>query len=279
MITIGLTTWSDHPNLINDEQRPVQLSEYAAVFPVVEIDTTFYGVPSESTFLHWVEEVPTSFQFIVKANREMTMHPDLDQQITEAEREQIFRDFNQRMRLLIATNQLKTILFQFPPMFNATHENIQYLMRLRSLMADLPISIEFRNMTWFDDAIFPELEEFFSDLKYDLVAVDEPRGLTNSADFILNAQTKIVRLHGHNQHGWQDSGMQWRKERTNYRYSTEELRQLATKIQTSGATDVCVIFNNNGGHAAAGNALELQQLLDVHFANLAPRPPQQLDLF
>ena len=45
------------------------------------------------------------------------------------------------------------------------------------------------------------------------------------------------------------------------------------------ATDVCVIFNNNGGHAAAGNALELQQLLDVHFANLAPRPPQQLDLF
>lgn len=279
MITIGLTTWSDHPNLINDEQRPVQLSEYAAVFPVVEIDTTFYGVPSESTFLHWVEQVPTSFQFIVKANREMTMHPDLDQQITEAEREQIFRDFNQRMRLLIATNQLKTILFQFPPMFNATHENIQYLMRLRSLMADLPISIEFRNMTWFDDAVLPELEEFFADLKYDLVAVDEPRGLTNSADFILNAQTKIVRLHGQNQHGWQDSGMQWRKERTNYRYSTEELRQLATKIQTSGATDVFVIFNNNGGHAAAGNALELQQLLDVHFANLAPRPPQQLDLF
>lgn len=279
MITIGLTTWSDHPNLINDEQRPVQLSEYAAVFPVVEIDTTFYGVPSESTFLHWVEQVPTSFQFIVKANREMTMHPDLDQQITEAEREQIFRDFNQRMRLLIATNQLKTILFQFPPMFNATHENIQCLMRLRSLMADLPISIEFRNMTWFDDAVLPELEEFFADLKYDLVAVDEPRGLTNSADFILNAQTKIVRLHGQNQHGWQDSGMQWRKERTNYRYSTEELRQLATKIQTSGATDVCVIFNNNGGHAAAGNALELQQLLDLHFANLAPRPPQQLDLF
>lgn len=279
MITIGRTTWSDHPNLINDEQRPVQLSEYAAVFPVVEIDTTFYGVPSESTFLHWVEQVPTSFQFIVKANREMTMHPDLDQQITEAEREQIFRDFNQRMRLLIATNQLKTILFQFPPMFNATHENIQYLMRLRSLMADLPISIEFRNMTWFDDAVLPELEEFFADLKYDLVAVDEPRGLTNSADFILNAQTKIVRLHGQNQHGWQDSGMQWRKERTNYRYSTEELRQLATKIQTSGATDVCVIFNNNGGHAAAGNALELQQLLDLHFANLAPRPPQQLDLF
>ena len=279
MITIGLTTWSDHPNLINDEQRPVQLSEYAAVFPVVEIDTTFYGVPSESTFLHWVEQVPTSFQFIVKANREMTMHPDLDQQITEAEREQIFCDFNQRMRLLIATNQLKTILFQFPPMFNATHENIQYLMRLRSLMADLPISIEFRNMTWFDDAIFPELQEFFSDLKYALVAVDEPRGLTNSADFILNAQTKIVRLHGQNQHGWQDSGMQWRKERTNYRYSTEELRQLATKIRASGATDVCVIFNNNGGHAAAGNALELQQLLDLHFANLTPRPPQQLDLF
>lgn len=279
MITIGLTTWSDHPNLINDEQRAVQLSEYSAVFPVVEVDTTFYGIPKPATFLMWLKQVPSAFQFIVKANREMTMHPNVDQPITEPARLQIFTDFRERMQLLTTTNQLKTVLFQFPPTFNATHENIQYLMSLRSLMGDLPISIEFRNMTWFDEAVLPTLPDFFQELNYDLVAVDEPQGLTNSAAFVLNQQTKIIRLHGQNKRGWQDSGSQWRKERTNYRYTTAELTSLATKIKAHGTADSCIIFNNNGGHDAADNALELQRLLQLQFLNLGPKPPQQLGLF
>lgn len=38
-ITMGMTTWTEHPVLIHDEQRPVRLDEYAQHFPVVEVDT------------------------------------------------------------------------------------------------------------------------------------------------------------------------------------------------------------------------------------------------
>ncbi|CAI2566584.1 hypothetical protein AKUH3B203J_02740 [Apilactobacillus kunkeei] len=47
MITLGVTTWSEHPALINGEDRPVKLNEYAAHFPVVEVDNPFYGIPQE----------------------------------------------------------------------------------------------------------------------------------------------------------------------------------------------------------------------------------------
>ena len=48
-ITMGLTTWTEHPALINGEQRPVTLNEYAQHMPTVEIDTFFYALPQMST--------------------------------------------------------------------------------------------------------------------------------------------------------------------------------------------------------------------------------------
>lgn len=50
MITIGLTTWTDHPALIK-EPRDVLLDEYAARFPTVEVDSAFYGIPKARPFI------------------------------------------------------------------------------------------------------------------------------------------------------------------------------------------------------------------------------------
>ena len=73
-ITMGMTTWTEHPVLIHDEQRPVRLDEYAQHFPVVEVDTFFYALPQISTIQNWLATVPPTFQFIVKANQKMTLH-------------------------------------------------------------------------------------------------------------------------------------------------------------------------------------------------------------
>ena len=75
MITIGATTWSEHKALIT-EARPVTLAEYAANFPVVEVDTFFYGIPRISTVKNWQAQVPPAFHFVVKAHRSMTGHSD-----------------------------------------------------------------------------------------------------------------------------------------------------------------------------------------------------------
>ena len=60
-ITIGLTTWTEHPALINNEQRPVTLNEYAQHLPTVEVDTFFYALPQVTTIQNWLAEVPESF--------------------------------------------------------------------------------------------------------------------------------------------------------------------------------------------------------------------------
>ena len=56
---------------------------------------------------------------------------------------------------------------------------------------------------------------------------------------------------------------------------------FAQQIQqlTPQPREVCIIFNNNSGKDAAPNALALQKMMGVHFAGLAPRSPEQLDLF
>ncbi|WP_137597707.1 DUF72 domain-containing protein [Paucilactobacillus kaifaensis] len=286
MITIGLTTWSDHPSLIN-EQRPVQLSEYAAFFPVVEIDNPFYGIPTVKSVNAWQQKVPAGFQFILKANREMTKHPaenKLAAPITDQQRWQLFRQYRQMVAPLIAAHQLKTILFQFPPFFNATTENIEYLQQIRVALPDLPIAVEFRNQTWFDEAIFKVTRNFLQELKMTFVVVDEPQQGANTAPFkptFTDPDLVMFRLHGRNTKGWSNPNREWRKTRTLYRYNETELQQFGAAI-TAVATktkEVCVIFNNNSGHDAADNALQLQQLLGIQFKGLGQRPPEQLDLF
>lgn len=286
MITIGLTTWSDHPSLIN-EQRPVQLSEYAAFFPVVEIDNPFYGIPTVKSVNAWQQKVPAGFQFILKANREMTKHPaenKLAAPITDQQRWQLFRQYRQMVAPLIAAHQLKTILFQFPPFFNATTENIEYLQQIRVALPDLPIAVEFRNQTWFDEAIFKVTRNFLQELKMTLVVVDEPQQGANTAPFkptVTDPDLVMFRLHGRNTKGWSNPNREWRKTRTLYRYNETELQQFGAAINAvaTQTKEVCVIFNNNSGHDAADNALQLQQLLGIQFKGLGQRPPEQLDLF
>ena len=69
MITIGLTTFSEHPSLIDGAKRKVRLTEYSGHFPVVELDTPFYAIPKVEVVTNWQKQVPKNFQFILKANR------------------------------------------------------------------------------------------------------------------------------------------------------------------------------------------------------------------
>ena len=48
-ITLGLTTWSEHPALIDGQRQTTTLNEYAQHFPTVEIDTFFYALPKLAT--------------------------------------------------------------------------------------------------------------------------------------------------------------------------------------------------------------------------------------
>lgn len=280
-ITIGLTTWTEHPALINDKERLVTLNEYAQHLPTVEVDTFFYALPQIATIQKWLVQVPESFQFIVKAHRGMTLH---ERGQEKGELEQVFHRYKQIVSPLVATGQLKTVLFQFPPYFDASPEDIEYLRLVRLWMGKLPVAIELRNQTWYRPGTLKSLLSFCRELHFTLVAADEPHGIVASVPFVLattNPDLVMMRLHGQNTAGWTNQGKSWRKTRTLYKYSADELAAFRDQIRglAPQPAELCVIFNNNSGKDAAPNALQLQRLLGVHFTDLAPRSPEQIGLF
>lgn len=280
-ITIGLTTWTEHPALINNEQRPVTLNEYAQHLPTVEVDTFFYALPQVTTIQNWLAEVPESFQFIVKTHRGMTLH---ERGQEKGELEQLFNRYRKTVAPLVAAGQLKTVLFQFPPYFDASPQDIEYLRLVRLWMGNLPIAIELRNQTWYRPGTLKSLLAFCRELYFTLVAADEPHGTVTSVPFVLattNPDLVMMRLHGQNTEGWINQGKSWRKTRTLYKYSSAELQAFCDQINqlTPQPKELCVVFNNNSGKDAAPNALQLQKMLGIHFTGLAPRSPEQIDLF
>lgn len=281
MITIGLVTFSDHPSLINGEDRQVKLAEYTGHFPIVELDTPFYGIPRESTILNWQQSVPDNFQFILKANKLMTLH-DLSSKdhVDEDTRISAFKHYRKVVEPLVDSHQLASVLFQFSPSFKRSVESFDYLRKVRQLMGKLPITIEFRNASWYGPEISQSVVDYLKELKMSLVIVDEPHANNQGVPFemsVSNPDFVMLRLHGRNQAGWNDH-VDWRKKRTLYRYSTEELTEIAQMVLALNqqAKKVAVIFNNNAGKDAADNAIELKKILGIEFDDLSP---MQLDLF
>ncbi len=280
LINIGLTTFSDHPSLIG-EDRKVKLSEYSAFFPVVELDTPFYAIPRREVIENWQHQVPDNFQFILKANRLMTLHDQYDKdEITDESRQQAFQDYLKAVFPLRKANQLKTILFQFPPSFKRSLESIDYLRNIRVILPGVSISVEFRNSTWYTPEIKDDVSGYLSELHMTQVIVDEPHATNMGVPFspvVTDKNLAMLRLHGRNVKGW-TSNQNWRKQRTLYRYSSQELQSFADTVKTLNkeANEVVIIFNNNSGGDAADNALELKKMLGINFNGLAP---MQLDLF
>lgn len=281
MITIGLTTWKEHPALIGGEERSVTLAEYAGRLPVVELDTPFYGIPRQSTVANWQAAVPDGFQYILKANQVMTRH-DRQHPLDEAGITAAFDQFIMAIQPMVTAGKLMTVLFQFPPFFNRTTANIQYLRDVRLKMGKLPVAVEFRSPSWFETpGMTADVMAYLQSLKLTNVTTDEPHNLNDGIPLVETVTTPelaVVRLHGRNAQGWFNQGTDWRKTRTLYRYSEAELQDIAALVKrvAQHAQQVCVIFNNNSAKDAAPNALRLQKILGLHWQNLAP---QQLDLF
>lgn len=278
MITIGLTGWSDHPLIIQNNTR--RLEEYSAHFPFVELDSSFYAIPPEKNVTAWMEKTPGIFQFIPKAYGAMTQHKDWMENYSSLEN--MFDVFKQTFQPMMAAGKLKAFLFQFPPYFDCTKKNVQYLRKVRTLMEDLPVAIEFRHQSWLNEVYREQTLAFLKEQSFIHVVVDQPQTPSNSVPTVpeaTNDELTLYRLHGRNHEGWLGENVQdWRAERTLHNYSESELKEIKqiTLALEKQSKEVGVIFNNNSGGHAAKNGKELQKLLNLDFEGLSPR---QLDLF
>ena len=77
-LLVGTSSWSQHGGFYPPGTKPAgQLPYYASLFPVVEVNSSRYGVPPESTVATWVRVTPNAFIFDVKPPAELTWTPTI----------------------------------------------------------------------------------------------------------------------------------------------------------------------------------------------------------
>jgi uncharacterized protein YecE (DUF72 family) len=225
-------------------------------FKTLEVNFTYYSLPSAKSFEGMSRKTSADFSFVVKAFRGMT-HEIRDKTTKKfLDNKQVFEKFLSSLGPIITDKKLSCILLQFPFSFYPSEENRDYLKAAKDRLGDIPAVVEFRNSGWLTEATFRFLEE--QELGY--CAVDEPN-LKGLMPFAPRATAAIgyFRLHGRNKN-WFNAPV---SERYNYLYSGEELRGFIPPIKeiAEKTGTVFVFFNNCHAGSAAKNAIMLTQML------------------
>ncbi len=280
MISVGLAGWGDHESLYGSVKSKHKLTVYSSHFPAVEVDSSFYAVQSTANYESWANRTPGDFQFVVKAYQGMTGH--LRGKNPFPDRTAMFNGFKDSIMPLVRAGKCAAVLFQYPPWFDCTRENVAVLRDAKARMGDIPVALEFRNQSWFAGEMREKTIAFMEREDWIHSICDEPQAGQGSVPTVLHATDRklaIVRMHGRNAAGWsQASSPNWREIRYLYRYSREELAEWTRNLMLlqEHTEHIIVIFNNNSGGDAADNAKELMRMLGQERASAAP---EQLDLF
>jgi uncharacterized protein YecE (DUF72 family) len=289
-VRVGTASWTDR-TLIESGWYPPQadspekrLRYYARQFGLVEVDATYYALPSEQTAAAWAERTPAGFTFNIKAFSLFTQHPtrvaalpvDLRPAVEKTGKDRVYlkdvdaavvgqawERFLAGLEPLRQAGKLGAILLQFPPWFPISRTGKEYIVSCAQRLAPRKACVEFRNRTWMTPQNQEETLGFLAEHQLPFVCVDMPQGHRDSIPPVLAAtdpDLAVVRLHGHSAK-WDSKDIH---ERFGYRYSDGELREWAPQIAALArdTSETHVLFNNCYRDYAQVNAQQLAALLD-----------------
>ncbi len=213
--------------------KPKWLECYARQFNTVELNNSFYKLPSEKAFTTWRESTPDNFVFSVKVSRFITHIKRLKNLGSVVE------NFLSRADLL--GEKLGPLLYQLPPNMKRNDELLQDF--LSSLPTKYRHVIEFRHESWIDDAVFNVLRGHNTGL-----CVFDMPGL--SCPLIATSDFAYIRFHG--SEGLYSSC-----------YSDRELSRWAQGIArlSKDVKTSYIYFNNDAEAFAVRNATTLENYL------------------
>jgi len=203
-------------------------SHYAKIFDTVEVNYSFYRLPSEEAFDCWREQAPPGFIYAVKANRYITHVKRLKDAAEPLAR------FLARARRL--GEKLGPILWQLPPRWRANPERLENFAAL--LPPDLTHAFEFRDSRWFVEPV----RRILAFCIFDMPGLPCPTWVTSDVVYL--------RFHG--------SGVVYEG-----RYGREGLQPWAARIREwlCKGRRVYAYFNNDAFGFAVEDARELRELL------------------
>jgi uncharacterized protein YecE (DUF72 family) len=276
-IAVGTCNWADHtdfypPELERGRRQREKLTYYAEFFPIVEIDTTFYGIPRPPVVEGWVERTPEHFRFNIKAYRSLTGHEREAGRPRKPTAEEE-RDFMAALAPLRSSGKLVAVHYQFPPWVTSRPESREWLLAARDRHPDDLLAIEFRHRSWYDRDAWPATEDLLRELECVYVGVDAPQIGSGTAPPLLAITSNrlcITRFHGRNRQTWYAGGPT-SGDRFNYLYRPSELEEWipAMRAASESGVPVHVLLNNNKSNYAVVNAFDFGAMLGLGL----PRPP------
>ncbi|GHU13240.1 hypothetical protein FACS1894161_3010 [Spirochaetia bacterium] len=247
------------------------LGLYAAKFPTVELDFSYYAMPSAPQLAKMLEGIRNEegrkmrneecgmrndgreFTFSIKAHKSLTHEVNPSQWEGEA------KTYLQAIEPLREAGRLEAVLFQFPYSFHYEAENRRYLDKLLTAFKGVPAAVEFRTADWFTGRVI----EGMKSRGIPLVSLDMPevKGLPPLMD-VVTADTAYIRLHGRNKESWWGSDT---AARYDYLYTDKEIEAWAARIEriVEQAHRILVYFNNHPKGKAAQNAATLIKKLGM----------------
>lgn len=245
-ILLGTSGW-DYPEWVGPvypkHGASDKLRYYTGLFPIVEVNSTFYRLPPVSVAESWVRRTPARFRFTAKFPQAITH----DKRLVGVDEE--LRAFLRVVAPLQEAGKFSAALLQLPPSLPFEPATVRGF--YESIPADLPVAVEFREPSWLSSESFDLLREF----RFAYVVVDEPHlpvRLERTGRFVY------VRWHGHGAPLWYD-----------YAYSKPELDGWVPRVRelADGPEPVLGFFNNHFRGDAVANARTISELLGL------PPPP------
>jgi uncharacterized protein YecE (DUF72 family) len=292
-ILIGSASWTDKTLIECGRFYPkecksaeTRLRHYATQFPIVEVDSSYYGMPTPANAQLWAERTPEHFTFNIKAFRLFTghqtsptvLHKDLQQALgpdapkvlyykdTPKEiADELWRRFSEAVEPLRQAGKLGALHFQFAPWLLRNREGMAHVAHCVEKMQGHLLAVEFRNKSWFDGGNLAKTVAFERELGVVHTIVDGPQGFANCVPLVWEAThpaLALLRLHGRNHDTWNIKSSA-SSSRFNYWYSQEELAAMVPEIRrmASLADALHVVFNTNYEDQGQVNAKLLMSLL------------------
>ena len=294
-VLVGTSSWTDRslvesgrfypPSVTKPEER---LRYYASQFPIVEIDSSYYGIPTVANARLWVDRTPPGFVFNIKAYRLFTRHQTpiasvakdiraaigprdkasiYEQDVADDVKLELWRQFRAVLEVMRAAGKLGAVHFQFAPWVAFHPESFDYIEHCRAMLAGFTLAVEFRNRTWFDSEKHAvRTLEFERDNGLVNVVVDAPQRVASTIPSVwqvTNPALAVVRLHGRNRDTWNKNGLTASSQRFNYEYAPAELQEVAANVieLACKADRVHVLFNVNHQDQGQRAAKALSALL------------------
>jgi uncharacterized protein YecE (DUF72 family) len=294
-LRVGTASWTDPTMTAGEVFYPAgvdtaeeRLQYYASQFPLVEVDATYYALPSSRTSELWRDRTPPDFTFDIKAHALMTGQPTEVKRLPKALREEMPQELADKTRIyardlppelrdavwqmflealqpLRETGQLGSILLQYPRWFFPISKSRDEILEAREHLAEQPFAVEFRNGKWFNEKNAERTLRFLTDNRIPYVMVDEPQGMRSSVPplvAVTSPELAVMRFHGRRAETWEKQGIP-PVERFRYLYDREQLSEWAPRLHEAAqqTREMHVLMNNCYANYGSTNAREMAALL------------------